>query len=76
MANGVDKTCPPTCPATCPPTCPPKPRRRRKPAGRRRKPAGRRRKSRRGGAIVKKPVVVYIEKVYEEGDFAGLGIGA
>jgi len=29
-----------------------------------------------GGAIVKKPVVVYIEKVYEEGDFAGLGIGA
>jgi len=26
-------------------------------------------------AIVKKPVAVYIEKVYEEGDFAGLGIG-
>jgi len=25
-------------------------------------------------AIVKKPVAVYIEKVYEEGDFAGLGI--
>ena len=28
-----------------------------------------------GGAIVKKPVAVYIEKVYEEGDFASLGIG-
>ncbi len=26
-------------------------------------------------AIVKKPVSVYIEKVYEEADFAGLGIG-
>lgn len=26
-------------------------------------------------AIVKKPVAVYIEKVYDEGDFAGLGIG-
>ena len=26
-------------------------------------------------AIVKKPVAVYIEKVYEEGSFAGLGIG-
>ena len=26
-------------------------------------------------AIVKKPVAVYIDKVYEEGDFAGLGIG-
>jgi hypothetical protein len=26
-------------------------------------------------AIVKKPVAVYVEKVYEEGDFAGLGIG-
>ena len=26
-------------------------------------------------AIVKKPVAVYIEKVYEEGNFAGLGIG-
>jgi len=26
-------------------------------------------------AIVKKPVAVYIEKVYEEGDFSGLGIG-
>ena len=26
-------------------------------------------------AIVKKPVAVYIEKVYEEGDFVGLGIG-
>ena len=26
-------------------------------------------------ALVKKPVAVYIEKVYEEGDFAGLGIG-
>jgi len=27
-------------------------------------------------AIVKVPVAVYIEKVYEEGDFSGLGIGA
>jgi hypothetical protein len=27
-------------------------------------------------AIVKKPVAVYVEKVYEEGDFAGLGIGS
>ena len=26
-------------------------------------------------AIVKKPVAVYVEKVYEEGDFSGLGIG-
>ena len=26
-------------------------------------------------AIVKKPVAVYIEKVYEEGDFSQLGIG-
>jgi len=26
-------------------------------------------------AIVKKPVAVYIEKVYEEGNFSGLGIG-
>ena len=26
-------------------------------------------------AIVKEPVAVYVEKVYEEGDFAGLGIG-
>ena len=26
-------------------------------------------------AIVKKPVAVYVEKVYETGDFAGLGIG-
>ena len=26
-------------------------------------------------AIVKKPVAVYIEKVYEEGSFAGLEIG-
>jgi len=26
-------------------------------------------------AIVKKPVAVYIEKVYDEGDFSGLGIG-
>lgn len=26
--------------------------------------------------IVKKPMAVYIEKVYEEGDFSGLGIGA
>jgi len=26
--------------------------------------------------IVKKPVAVYIEKVYEEGDFSELGIGA
>jgi len=26
-------------------------------------------------AIVKKPVAVYVEKVYEEGNFAGLGIG-
>jgi hypothetical protein len=25
--------------------------------------------------IVKKPVAVYIEKVYEEGDFSLLGIG-
>jgi hypothetical protein len=25
--------------------------------------------------IVKKPVGVYIEKVYEEGNFSGLGIG-
>ncbi|MBN2581477.1 MAG: hypothetical protein JXL80_00305 [Planctomycetes bacterium] len=27
-------------------------------------------------ALVKKPVAVYIEKVYEDGDFSGLGIGA
>lgn len=27
------------------------------------------------GAIVKKPMAVHIEKVYEEGDFTGLGIG-
>ena len=26
--------------------------------------------------IVKRPVAVYIEKVYELGDFAGLGIGS
>jgi len=26
-------------------------------------------------AIVKKTVAVYIEKVYDEGNFAGLGIG-
>ncbi|MCK4601318.1 MAG: hypothetical protein KAU28_02550, partial [Phycisphaerae bacterium] len=26
-------------------------------------------------AIVKKPVAVYVEKVYEEGNFAVLGIG-
>ena len=26
-------------------------------------------------AIVKKPVAVYVEKVYEEGDFSTLGIG-
>jgi len=26
-------------------------------------------------AIVKKPMAVYVEKVYEEGNFAGLGIG-
>ena len=26
-------------------------------------------------AIVKKPVAVYIERVYEEGNFAALGIG-
>jgi len=26
-------------------------------------------------AIVKKPVAVYLEKVYEDGGFAGLGIG-
>ncbi|MCK4625174.1 MAG: hypothetical protein KAV00_07685, partial [Phycisphaerae bacterium] len=26
-------------------------------------------------AIVKKPVAVYIEKVYEDGDFSTLGIG-
>ena len=26
-------------------------------------------------AIVKKPVAVYIEKVYKLGDFSGLGIG-
>ncbi len=26
-------------------------------------------------AIVKKPVAVYVEKVYDEGDFSGLGIG-
>ena len=26
-------------------------------------------------AIVKKPAAAYIEKVYEEGDFSGLGIG-
>jgi hypothetical protein len=26
-------------------------------------------------AIVKKPVAVYIERVYDEGDLAGLGIG-
>ena len=25
--------------------------------------------------VVKKPPAVYIEKVYEEGNFAGLGIG-
>jgi len=27
------------------------------------------------GAMVKKPVSVYIEKVYEEGNFADLAIG-
>ena len=26
-------------------------------------------------AIVKNPVAVYIERVYEEGDLSGLGIG-
>jgi len=26
-------------------------------------------------AIVRKPVAAYIEKVYEQGDFSGLGIG-
>lgn len=26
-------------------------------------------------AIVKKPAAVYVEKVYGEGDFSGLGIG-
>ncbi len=26
-------------------------------------------------ALVKKPVAVYVEKVYEYGDFSGLGIG-
>ena len=26
-------------------------------------------------AIVKKPIAAYVEKVYEEGNFAGLGIG-
>ena len=26
-------------------------------------------------AIVKVPVAVYVEKVYEDGDFSGLGIG-
>ncbi|HOW17476.1 MAG TPA: hypothetical protein PLC79_00450 [Phycisphaerae bacterium] len=26
-------------------------------------------------AIVKKPVAVYIERVYDEGNFAALGIG-
>ncbi len=26
-------------------------------------------------AIVKQPVAVYVEKVYEEGSFSGLGIG-
>jgi len=26
-------------------------------------------------AIVKKPIAVYVEKVYEEGDFSTLGIG-
>ncbi len=26
-------------------------------------------------AIIKKPVAVYVEKVYEEGDFSTLGIG-
>jgi len=29
-----------------------------------------------GPAIVKKPVAVYVEKVYEEASFAGLGIGS
>jgi len=28
-----------------------------------------------GAAIVKVPVAAYVEKVYEEGDFAQLGIG-
>ena len=28
-----------------------------------------------GAAIVKKPVAVYVEKVYEEADFSALGIG-
>ena len=27
-------------------------------------------------AMAKRPVAVYVEKVYEEGDFAGLRIGA
>ena len=27
-------------------------------------------------AIVKQPVAAYVEKVYEDGDFSGLGIGA
>ncbi len=26
------------------------------------------------GAIVKRPVAVYVERVYEDGDFTGLGI--
>ena len=26
--------------------------------------------------IVKRPVAAYVEKLYEDGDFAGLGIGA
>lgn len=29
-----------------------------------------------GDNIVKQPVAVYVERVYEEGDFGGLGIGA
>ena len=28
-----------------------------------------------GAAIVKKPVAAYVEKVYDEGDLAGPGIG-
>ena len=28
-----------------------------------------------GKAIVRKPVAAYIEKVYDEGDFSGLGVG-
>jgi len=27
------------------------------------------------GALVKRPVAAYVEKVYEEGDFSALGIG-